>query len=156
MQHCGNESVSVFRWWEGDTYFFGSIRKSYPQSLNLRPLWKRSSCKTFCYCLGSNNYWIMNTVTKCVLICWIYLQWQGAVVMMIVTLLKLASVASVRAHANVDWMLFVKCYITKQYANVCQDTMEFQLQDAKVKLLHISLWKSNIRGQFHGRQLYYY
>jgi len=46
--------------------------------------------------------------------------------------LNLASTASARVHANVEWMLFVKCCTTKLYVNVCQGTVEFHLQFAMV------------------------
>ena len=86
----------------------------------------------FLTCFHSTKYWNVKTVTKYVLRYWFYFQWQVATVMMNAIPLNLASTAGARVHANVDWMLFVKCCTTKQYVNVCQGTVEVHLQDARV------------------------
>lgn len=82
--------------------------------------------------LCSTKYWNMKPVTKYVLRYWFYFHWQVATVMMNALPLNLASAAGARVHANVEWMLFVKCCTTKLYVNVCQGTVEVHLQDARV------------------------
>lgn len=82
--------------------------------------------------LHSTKYWNMKPVTKYLLRYWFYFHWQVAAVMMNALPLNLASMAGARVHANVEWMLFVKCYTTKLHVNVCQGTVEVHRQDARV------------------------
>lgn len=82
--------------------------------------------------LHSTKYWNVKPVKKYVLRYWVYFHWQVATVMMNALPLNLASTAGARVHANVEWMLFVKCSTTKLYVNVCQGTVEVHLQYARV------------------------
>jgi hypothetical protein len=91
----------------------------------------------FLTCLHIIKYWNIRGVTRCLWSSWFYFQWQVVTVMMTALPLNLVLMASVRVLASVDWMLFAKCCITKQYANVCKGTVEVLLQDARVKILHI-------------------
>jgi len=86
----------------------------------------------FLTCLCSTKCWNVKPLTKYVLRYWFCFHWQVATVMMNALPLNLASTASARVHANVEWMLFVKCCTTKLYVNVCQGTVEFHLQFARV------------------------
>lgn len=86
----------------------------------------------FLSCLHSTKYWNVKPITKYVLRYWFYFHWQVATVMMNALPLNLASTAGARVHANVEWMLYVKCCTTKLYVNVSQGTVEVHLQDARV------------------------